>query len=74
MNLKQALALLAAVAIVSTRAAASGGTGGGGTGGGGGTTTINPLPSTPPAPDVILRESFGPGPPRSVSCSPRLIR
>jgi hypothetical protein len=62
MNLKQILALVSAVAIVSTQAAASGGTGGGGTGGGGGTTTINPLPSTPPAPGVILRESFGPGP------------
>lgn len=30
--------------------------------GGGGTTFVNPLPTTAPAPDVILRESFGPGP------------
>jgi hypothetical protein len=46
-------------ALVSTQAFASGGTGGGG-----GTTTtfVNPLPQTAPAPDVVLRESFGPGP------------
>ena len=28
---------------------------------GGGTTFVNPLPSTPPSPDIVLRESFGPG-------------
>jgi hypothetical protein len=39
-----------------------GGAGGGGGGGGGGATTStlpSPLPTTPPAPDVLLRESFG---------------
>jgi len=33
-------------------------------GGGGSTITVstyNPLPSSPPAPDIIIRESFGPG-------------
>jgi hypothetical protein len=63
MTLRRILVLFAAAVIFSAEAVASGGTGGGGTGGGGGggTTTVNPLPSTPPAPDVILRESFGPG-------------
>src|SRR4051794_27955021 len=35
---------------------------GGGGAGGGGVTTVSVLPTTPPAPDVVLRESFGPGP------------
>lgn len=35
---------------------------GSGNGGGGGTIFINPLPQTPPAPDVIMRDSFGQGP------------
>jgi hypothetical protein len=42
-----------------------GGSGGGGVGGGGGTAPapapVNVLPTTPPAPDVVLRESFGMG-------------
>lgn len=37
-----------------------------GTGGGGGGGTVSPttsvLPTTPPAPDILVRESFGPGP------------
>lgn len=38
-----------------------------GGGGGGGTTpppptSTSPLPTTPPAPDILVRESFGPGP------------
>lgn len=41
--------------------------GGGGGGGGGGETTpppatTSPLPTTAPAPDILMRESFGPGP------------
>ncbi len=37
--------------------------GGGGTGSGGGTvSTPSPLPTTAPAPDILVRESFGPGP------------
>lgn len=31
-------------------------------GGGGGTTGPNPLPQTPPAPNIIMRDSFGQGP------------
>ena len=56
MNLKR---IFCAVAIASTSAFASGGSGGGG---GGSTTTVNPLPTTPPSPDVVVRESFGPRP------------
>jgi hypothetical protein len=41
----------------------SGGTGGGGGGGGGGGISgVSILPTTPPAPDILIRESFGPGP------------
>src|SRR4051812_13842358 len=49
-------------------AAQQGGTAGGGgaTGGGGGggvtTPTPSPLPTTAPAADILMRESFGPGP------------
>jgi hypothetical protein len=60
---RQILAVLAAVAVFAPEAFASGGSGGGG----GATTTINPLPSTAPAPDVVLRESFGPGPDPTLS-------
>lgn len=59
MNVKRTFAVLAATAVLSTQAFASGGTGGGG--GGAGTVIPNPLPTTPPAPDIVLRESFGPG-------------
>jgi hypothetical protein len=60
MNWKQIFAIVAMSAAFSTQAgAAKGGAGGGG--GGGGVPTENPLPLTPPAPDVLLRESFGPG-------------
>src|SRR5512140_3758039 len=62
---RQILAVFAVFAVIAPRTFARGGAGGGG-GGGGGTTT-NPLPSTPPAPDVVLRESFGPGPSPSFS-------
>jgi hypothetical protein len=55
MNLRQTAASFAI--LFATHAYASGGSGGGG-----GTTSPNPLPATPPAADVILRESFGPGP------------
>lgn len=52
----------------TTAAKGGGGSGGGGGGGGGGgtpsptptPTPVNPLPTTAPAPGVILRESFGP--------------
>jgi len=62
-----ALAALAACADSTAPAssivanAAKGVSGGGGGGGGGGTTTPPPsiLPSTPPAPDILVRESFG---------------
>lgn len=59
MNLKRISCALAIAAIASTSAFASGGSGGGG---GGSTTTVNPLPTMPPSPDIVLRESFGPGP------------
>jgi len=39
-----------------------GGSGGGGTGGGGTVTGTNPLPTSAPAPEILMRESFGPGP------------
>ena len=47
---------------VAPRASFSGGTGGGGGGGGGGGTVTTPsiLPTTAPAPDILMRESFGP--------------
>lgn len=48
--------LLAGCAALAAPAFASGGSGSGG-----GSTSINPLPSTPPSPDIVLRESFGPG-------------
>lgn len=61
-EVKRILTVLAVSSVVATHAFASGGSGSGGGGGGGTTTTVaNPLPTTPPAPDVILRESFGPG-------------
>lgn len=52
----------AALAFSAGDSFAKGGVSGGGGGGGGGTTpTVScPLPSTPPVPDVIMRESFGP--------------
>ena len=52
MNVRTIAAVLAA--LLATHAYASGG---------GSTTTTSPtpLPASPPAPDVILRESFGPG-------------
>jgi hypothetical protein len=43
----------------------SGGSGGGGGGGGGGGTAVDGtsiLPTTAPAPGILMRESFGPGP------------
>lgn len=40
----------------------SGGGGGGGGGGGSAPSAAGILPATPPAPDILLRESFGPGP------------
>lgn len=58
-------AALTAVAILSTPALASGGSGGGGGGGGGGGTpcdTTTVLPGIAPFADIIIRESFGPGP------------
>src|SRR3954465_748820 len=65
MDFKRIAISLAAAVILSTPAFASkSGTvssGGGGSGGGGGTTAVNVLPTTPPAPDVVLRESFGMG-------------
>jgi hypothetical protein len=60
MNGKQMVAIFAVTAAFATQALARGGGGGGG--GGGGTTTVDVLPATPPAPGVVLRESFGPGP------------
>lgn len=42
--------------------AKQGGISGGGGGGGGGISGVSILPTTPPAPDILLRESFGPGP------------
>ncbi|HZX95974.1 MAG TPA: hypothetical protein VFE90_15735 [Myxococcales bacterium] len=65
------MAVLCATTLFQTQAFASGGAGGGGggTGGGGGGVTTppppplpNPLPTTPPEPGVIIRESFGFGP------------
>ncbi len=35
---------------------------GGGGNGGGGSTGVNPLPQTAPAPDILMRDSFGQGP------------
>jgi hypothetical protein len=72
MDLKRIAISFTAAVILSTPAFASksgtvssGGGGGGSTsggGGGGGTTApVNVLPTTPPAPDVVLRESFGMG-------------
>ncbi|MFL5457968.1 MAG: hypothetical protein ACJ78X_16325 [Myxococcales bacterium] len=70
MDFKRIAISLAAAVILSTPAFASksgtvssggGGSGGGGSGGSGGTTAVNVLPTTPPAPDVVLRESFGMG-------------
>src|SRR4051812_6794156 len=65
---RQILAVFAALAMIAPQAFGRGGAGGGGggggggdAGGGGGGTAVNPLPTTPPAPDVVLRESFGPG-------------
>ena len=59
------LAVIATALLAVSGAVASGGSGSGGGGGGGGggtaTTVASPLPATPPAPDVVLRESFGPG-------------
>lgn len=59
MNLKRISFVLAGAALVASQALASGGSGGGG---GGSATAVNPLPTTPPSPDIFLRESFGPGP------------
>lgn len=56
MDLKRILFAMAAALALSPDAFASGGSGGGGT-----TPSVNPLPTTPPAPDIVLRESFGPG-------------
>jgi hypothetical protein len=74
MSLKRIAVALASAALIATPAFASksgtvssgggGGGGGGGSGGGSGggtTTTVGVLPTTPPAPDVVLRESFGLG-------------
>ena len=58
MNPKRIFFVLAASALVAVPAVASGGSG---SGGGGTTTASNPLPMTPPSPDIVLRESFGPG-------------
>src|SRR5436305_114395 len=47
----------------SVTSSRQGGTGGGGGGGGGVTTTTpSPLPTAAPAPGILMRESFGPGP------------
>lgn len=60
-----ALLVSALLSIWAADGFASGGTGGSGGGGGGTTTTTAPavsiLPTTAPAPDVIMRESFGVG-------------
>src|SRR6185503_15035206 len=55
--------------IASDPASRSGGTGGGGgtaggggTGGSGGVSGVSILPTTPPAPGILMRESFGLGP------------
>jgi len=61
-------AALIAAAILATPVLAKGGSGGGGSGGGGGggggTTcdTTPVLPTLAPFPDIVIRESFGPGP------------
>jgi hypothetical protein len=75
MDRRISLAVLAATAVLATacsdiaepvRPLAPGGIdakGGGGAGGGGGTVTApNPLPTAAPAPGILMRESFGPGP------------
>jgi hypothetical protein len=57
--------LFSSASIASGGTGGGGGTSGGGGGGGGGTTTTSAtsvLPTTPPAPDVLMRESFGFGP------------
>jgi len=59
MNPKRIVAIVAAALTVAAQAQASGGAGGGG--GGGGIQPPSILPTTPPAPGVILRESFGLG-------------
>lgn len=58
MNLKTILLAVASSAVLATQAFASGGAGGGGST----PPPFNPLPTTPPSPDIVLRESFGPGP------------
>src|SRR3954469_773633 len=53
------------IPVGSSRQGGVGGGGGGvgGGGGGGGTVALpNPLPTSAPAPDILVRESFGPGP------------
>jgi hypothetical protein len=64
--LRQVLVAALAGAVMSTAMARGGGSGGGGSGGGGGgggdttpTSTAPVLPTTAPAPGVLMRESFG---------------
>jgi hypothetical protein len=83
MNLKQIASTFAAMTLIATSAlAAQGGAGGGGVGGGGaggaggGVPTANPapanpLPTTAPAPGVLFRESFGPGPVETLFARPQ---
>jgi len=61
MRLNTIVAVVAAALTVAAQAQAAGGAGGGGGGGGGGIQPPSILPTTPPAPGVILRESFGQG-------------
>ena len=56
-----AAVILSSPAFASKSGTVSSGGGGGSGSGGGGTAPVNVLPTTPPAPDVVLRESFGMG-------------
>jgi hypothetical protein len=57
MDWKRTVAIFAASVAIAAPALARGGGGGGG-----GVPSPSVLPTTPPEPDVVLRESFGPGP------------
>jgi hypothetical protein len=56
------LTVILLTASITTSLFAQGSRNKGGDTSGGGTTGSNPLPQTPPAPNVIMRESFGQGP------------
>src|SRR3954463_15004411 len=59
MDWKRTVAIFAASVAIGTPALAAKGGGGGG---GGGLPPPSVLPTTPPEANVVLRESFGPGP------------